>query len=70
MLNPTQQWRDFEAADEREAWRGLTYEAALERYAAWWAYARELRPDIGDDWEEDVQADIAVARAVNGLPPA
>ena len=68
MLNPTAGWRAFELADEREA-AGLSYEEALARFAALWAYAREVRPDIGADWEDDVRADIAVARALNGLPP-
>ena len=70
MLNPTPVWRAFELADEREATRRLSYEEALARFAALWAHAREVRPDLGADWEEDVQADVAVARALNGLPPA
>jgi hypothetical protein len=70
VLNPTARWGDFEAADERESLAGLTYEQALQRYAALWAYAREVDPQAGSDWREDVAADLAVARAVNGLPPA
>lgn len=69
MLNPTPLWREFERRDAREAYASLTYEQALRRFEAMWAHARALRPDLGEDWLDDVQADIAVARAVNGLPP-
>jgi len=53
----------------REA-EGLGYVEALKRFAALWAYARELKPAMGDDWLDDLAPDLAVARAVNGLPPA
>jgi hypothetical protein len=69
MLHPTPRWRDFEAADERATFDALTYEQALQRFAALWAYAREVDPAIGSDWREDLEADLAVARAINGLPP-
>lgn len=59
----------FEARYQREAFRGLTYEQALARFAALWAEARALNPDLGSDWLEDLAPDLAVARAVNGLPP-
>jgi len=32
--------------------------------------ARLLRPDLGLDWRDDLAPDLAVARALNGLPPA
>ena len=51
MLNPTRQWRDFEAADERAMTGALSYLEALRRYAALWAYARELDPSVGSDWQ-------------------
>ena len=35
---------------------------------ALWAEARALGAATGDDWEQDLAADRAVARAVNGLP--
>jgi hypothetical protein len=59
----------FEARYQREAYRDLTYAQALAHFAALWEEACALRPDMGADWAEDIQADIAVARAVNGLPP-
>jgi hypothetical protein len=35
-----------------------------------WEHARRLNPDIGADWESDVEADIALARALRRFPPA
>lgn len=43
---------------------------ALAWYAAALAEARAVRPDLGADWLEDLAPDFAIARAVNGLPPA
>jgi hypothetical protein len=61
---------EFEARYQREAYRDMTYAQALARFTALWEEARTLRPDMGEDWEDDIQADIAIARAVNGLPPS
>lgn len=61
---------EFEAQYQREAFKDLTYEQALEQFTALWNEARALRPDLGQDWLEDLETDFAVARAVNGLPPA
>lgn len=70
MMLSTPRLRALEAAFQREAFADLTYEDALARFASLWAEARALRPDLGADWEGDLAPDLAVARAVNGLPPA
>jgi hypothetical protein len=70
MIQPSPRLRELEARYQREAYAGLTYVEALARFTALWAEACIVNPDIGADWEEDLQADLAVARAVNGLPPA
>jgi len=70
MINPTLRWAELEARYGREAFRGLSYHRALEMFAALWAEAGALGAASGADWEEDLAADRAVARAVNGLPPA
>jgi hypothetical protein len=53
--------------------RALTYERALEVFAALWAEASLLDPAFprGREgrWEQDLAPDLAVARALNGLPP-
>ena len=69
MIKPSDLLRNFEARYAREAYRGLSYPAALALYTGLWMEARLLHPDAGDDWERDLAADIAVARAVNGLSP-
>ncbi|MFN2399796.1 MAG: hypothetical protein ABR543_14345 [Gemmatimonadaceae bacterium] len=69
MIRRTRRLDELEANYEREAFSSLSYEAALQRFAAMWAEARALNPDIGADWLEDLESDFAVARALNGLPP-
>lgn len=69
MIRDTQRLRDFETRYRREAFRDLTYGEALAIFEALWIEARQLNPDFGKDWREDLAADFAVARALNGLPP-
>jgi len=69
VIHPTSRWCAFEAAYRREAWRQLSYREALSLFEALWAEARELDPRLGEDWREALAADLALARAINGLPP-
>ena len=69
MIESSGQLDAFEAAYQRTAYAGLSYQEALALFAALWAEARALNPSLGDDWAEDLAPDLAVARAVNGLPP-
>ena len=46
----------------------LDYRSALARFARLWAYARKLHPGFTDTWVADVQADIELARVLNGRP--
>ena len=55
---------------ERETLADLSYAAALQRFAALWAEARELGVVDNEDWLTDLKPDLAIARALNGLPPA
>lgn len=70
MIHSSRRLAEFEARYGREAFRDMPYSAALELFGALWAEARALNPDFGVDWLDDLAADRAVARAVNGLPPA
>ena len=70
MITSSPRLDDLERRYQREAFRGLSYEQALARFASLWAEARQLNPDVGKNWLEALEPDLAVARAVNGLPPA
>ena len=70
MIRSSERLAEFEACYQREAFAASSYEDALARFAALWAEARLIRPDLGQDWIADLDADLAVARAVNGLSPA
>lgn len=70
MIRATARWREFEARYRREAYRDLSFRDALSIFEAMWVHARKLNPQLGEDWREDLEATIAVARALNGLPPS
>ena len=70
MIRANARWRAFEARYRREAYRDLGFHEALSVFEAMWIHARKLNPRLGEDWREDLQATIAVARALNGLPPS
>jgi hypothetical protein len=70
MINATHRLRELEARYGREAFRDFPYAAALDLFAALWVEARAVDSAFGNDWLEDLAADRAVARALNGLPPA
>lgn len=59
---------ELEARYQREAYAGLSYEDALRRFIALWVWAREINPEFGADWREDVEADLSLARILNDLP--
>lgn len=70
MIRANARWREFEAHYQREAYRDLSFHEALAAFEAMWRHARKLNPCLGEDWREDLKATIAVARALNGLPPS
>ncbi|MFQ5890733.1 MAG: hypothetical protein ACE5JR_11855 [Gemmatimonadota bacterium] len=69
MIRDCSTLSEFEKRYGREAFADLTYERALEIFAAMWKQARELNESFPGPWEDDIEADLAIARAVNGLPP-
>jgi hypothetical protein len=70
MLVDTPRLRQFEAEYQRTAYRDLTLPDALALYQALLGAALALDPEFGRDWPADLAADLVIARAVNGLPPA
>ncbi len=64
MLNPTHALRALDDRDAVETGRALTYERAAEIVDGLWREALFLNPDLGADWLDDVQCDIAIARTL------
>jgi hypothetical protein len=69
MIRDTERLRELNRRWEREAYADLTYQEALRIYSALWQHARYLNPRLGGDWRDGLEADLAIARAVNGLSP-
>lgn len=69
VIRSSEKLRRFERRQARE--HAPSYERALAIFAALWAEARLLDPGFPhpERWEEDLAPDLAVARALNGLPP-
>ena len=61
---------ELRVREERAAYDSLGYAGALDVFLTLWSEARLLNPDVGSDWLDDVQCDIAVARTLKGLAPA
>lgn len=70
MLEPTDRWVTFDRRWEARRYATRRFRESLARFAALWMEARLLKEDPGGDWRDDLEPDLAVARAVNGLPPA
>jgi hypothetical protein len=68
MIRHTRSVEEIERRYAREVLAGRTYLEALAVFEALWRQALLLNPDFPGDWREDLAADLAVARAVNGLP--
>ena len=51
----------------REVSGARTYLEALRVFTSLWAHARRLNPDFPGRWQEDIAADLELARVLNGL---
>lgn len=69
MIRDPRPLRELDERFQQERLGSLSFQDALTRFEALWREARLLNPEIGKDWREDIEPDLAVARAVNGLPP-
>lgn len=69
MLHRTARLEQFEAEYARERIGAMSFGEALALFEGLWAEARALNPDFPTDWRDDLEPDLQVARAVNGLPP-
>ena len=69
MIEPTPELDDLERRWMRDWLAGMTYSEALAIFESLWQEARTLNPDFPGDWQDDIASDLAIARALNGLPP-
>ncbi|MGQ0814779.1 MAG: hypothetical protein ACT4O1_09980 [Gemmatimonadota bacterium] len=70
MIRDVDKLAEFERRYASEELSKLSYADALAIFTALWREAVTLNPDFPGDWQDDLEPDLAVARAVNGLPPA
>jgi hypothetical protein len=70
MIQHTRRLADLEARYARDAFRDWSYAQALALFSALWQEARALHAASGADWRDDLAPDLAMARALNGLPPS
>ncbi|MCI0434400.1 MAG: hypothetical protein L0271_12290 [Gemmatimonadetes bacterium] len=69
MIRNVDRLRALERAFAHERLSSLTYPEALAIFTGLWREALALNADFPGDWRADLEPDLAVARAVNGLPP-
>ncbi len=67
MINASQRLREFERRYASTVVDARSYQEALGIFTALWQHASRLQPAFPGDWREDVQADIELARVLNGL---
>lgn len=68
MLNPTRALVELNAADAAAVIHKRTWHEALDIVLQLWEEAKAINPDVGNDWRQDVEVDIAVARILNARP--
>lgn len=69
MIRSSESLQRFAEDYARERIGSRSYEEALAIFTALWTEAASLNPGFPGDWREDLEPDLAVARAVNGLEP-
>lgn len=69
VIRSTARLREFERWYTRTHVAPLSYAEALRTFGAMWRHAQALDPTFPtEDWRADVEADIELARVLNGLP--
>ena len=69
MKRPSPELTRFEREYARSRDLTTTYEADARVFEALWDEAKATNPAFPGDWKADIASDLAIARAVNGLPP-
>ncbi|GEM_PF-1493712 len=68
MIKSAARIREAEMSWDRALYADMDYPEALARFEALWHQAVLVNPVLGRDWQEDVKADITLARVLNGIP--
>ena len=69
MIRRTPELDELERDHARRTLARMTYEDALAIFAALWREACIVNPNFPGHWADDLEPDLAIARALNGLPP-
>jgi len=69
MMKDPDRVKALERDYNRRTYGSMEYREKLRRYEIMWMHAVRLDPEFGKRWQEDIQADITLARILNGLPP-
>ncbi len=69
MIRTTPELASFEHLDGRTQGAVRTFSDALRVFEAMWAEAVLVCPGFPGDWKDDVEPDLAVARALNESAP-
>lgn len=69
VIHSTQRLQQFERWYTTTRVAPRSYAEALVVFTALWQHARQVSPEFPTDWREDVQADIELARVLNGVVP-
>lgn len=70
MLRPSPRLDEIDRRHARERLAKRSYTEALAVFAALWREASTVDPGFPGSWRDDLEADFAIARAVNALPPS
>jgi hypothetical protein len=65
LIRSSEQLEDFDRWYAATKLSGLSYRDALAIFAAMWRHAALLNEDFPGPWEDDIQADIELARVLN-----
>lgn len=67
MIRDPDKVAELEREFRRQQLAAMSYADALNVFVGLWQEATALNRDFPGDWQQDLEPDLAVARAVNGL---
>lgn len=67
MIRSSKRLEEFEREYAATHRVHLSYHHALGIFTALWRHARQINPGFPGPWEDDIEADIELARVLNGV---